>query len=297
MKKRAKKTAAKAIHAFGVFLMILQIFAMPLSYGVMLSPARAMAAADEDTAVNEAPAPPAETASAVQTEEETATEPATTETSTTPDSTEPATLVPAETTAPVLPETSLETPAVTPSDDTVPTATVEPITPASAPAEEASSEITTPEAVPTPAPEANGDLNTYVAPNVEADSVDIGSIDPENVEQTAALATDKADYAPTDTAIITGTGFIAGEKYTLKITSSDTPPTTTEVEITADENGQFVYAYQLDGTFRPNYTVVASTPSGEELAETSFTDKVNTTTMLDPIDSLTAGQTNVAFSG
>jgi len=146
---------------------------------------------------------------------------------------------------------------------------------------------------PTPVPETNGDLNTYVAQNVEADSVDLNSIDPENAEQTAQLATDKADYAPTDTAIITGTGFITGQTYILKIFSTDSPPVTTEVEVTADENGQFVYAYQLDGTFRSNYTVAAKTLSGEEVAQTSFTDpKTPTATTLDTINSgnnLTAG--------
>jgi len=146
---------------------------------------------------------------------------------------------------------------------------------------------------PTPVPETNGDLNTYVAQNVEADSVDLNSIDPENAEQTAQLATDKADYAPTDTAIITGTGFITGQTYILKIFSTDSPPVTTEVEVTADENGQFVYAYQLDGTYRPNYTIVAKDTAGDVIAETSFTDKkIDTVTTLDNINSgsaLTAG--------
>ena len=151
---------------------------------------------------------------------------------------------------------------------------------------------------PTPVPETNGDLNTYVAQNVEADSVDLNSIDPENAEQTAQLATDKADYAPTDTVIITGIGFIAGQTYILEIFSTDTPPVTTEVEVTADENGQFVYAYQLDDNLRPNYTVTAKTLSGEEVAQTSFTDAANTVTTLSSITTpLTTGQTNVPFSG
>lgn len=44
MRKNAKKIASKLVHAFGVFLMVLQTFTMPLSYGVLLSPSIAIAA-------------------------------------------------------------------------------------------------------------------------------------------------------------------------------------------------------------------------------------------------------------
>jgi len=196
-------------------------------------------------------------------------------------STTPTPTVTAEsTTTPIPTETSAPTPTITITPEVTPEPSVTNTPP------------------PTPTPQENGELNTFVAQNIEADSVDLEAIDPENVEQTAKLATDKADYAPTDTAIISGTGFIAGQAYILKIFSTDTPPVTHEVEVTADENGQFVYAYQLDGTSRPNYTIVAKTLSGEEVAQTSFTDKVNTATTLNNISTpLTAWQTGVAFSG
>jgi peptidoglycan/xylan/chitin deacetylase (PgdA/CDA1 family) len=129
-----------------------------------------------------------------------------------------------------------------------------------------------------PVPAENGDLNTIVAENVKADTVDLAAIDPEKTKETAELATDKADYAPTDTAIITGTGFIPGKTYTLIISSNDTPPVTSEVEVTADENGQFVYAYQLDGKYRPNYKVKAKNDEGTVIASTTFTDS-NTSTL------------------
>jgi hypothetical protein len=173
-------------------------------------------------------------------------------------------------------ETNPSTP--TPTETLTPTPAVT-ITPEVTPEPTAT---TTPP--PTPVLQETGDLTTFVAQNVEADSVNLDAIDPENVEQTAKLATDKADYAPTDTAIITGTGFIAGQTYILKIFSTDSPPVIHEVEVTADENGQFVYAYQLDGTVRPNYTVTAKNPiSGEVLAETTFTDSINISCTPNPI--------------
>ncbi|MFA6383463.1 MAG: DUF4215 domain-containing protein [Parcubacteria group bacterium] len=136
--------------------------------------------------------------------------------------------------------------------------------------------------------EENSDLNTVVVENVKAKSLDLDAIDPENVEQTAKLATDKADYAPTDTAIISGTGFIPGQIYTLVISSKDVPPITKKVDVTADENGQFVYAYQLDGTYRPDYKVEAKNDSGDVVAEVTFTDDfvpVLTTIIVSPNNS------------
>ena len=152
--------------------------------------------------------------------------------------------------------------------------------------------------VTAPVPQENGDLNTFVAPNTKASSVDLDSINPENIS-TAKLATDKADYYSTDTAIITGTGFIPGQTYILKISSSDTPPTSKSVEVTADENGQFVYAYQFDGTYRPDYTVVAKNTDGDVIAKTSFTDPAapTTTTMNSLSTPIVAGSTGNAWSG
>jgi hypothetical protein len=124
------------------------------------------------------------------------------------------------------------------------------------------------EATPTVTVE-EGELQAIILQNVEAQSLDLDNVDPSN---SATLTTDKADYAPTDTAVITGTGFTPGETYKLTISSDDPPPTSTTVDITADENGAFVYAYQLDGIYRPNYKAEAKDLQGNSIAIITFTD-------------------------
>ncbi len=94
--------------------------------------------------------------------------------------------------------------------------------------------------------------------NVKADTLNLDSIDPST---SATLTTDKADYAPTDTAVITGTGFKSNHTYDLTIKSDDSPAISTTVEITTDDQGAFIYAYQLDGNYRPNYQVIVTNTS------------------------------------
>ncbi|HJY98616.1 MAG TPA: SdrD B-like domain-containing protein [Patescibacteria group bacterium] len=85
------------------------------------------------------------------------------------------------------------------------------------------------------------------------------------------VITDKLDYTPTESAVITGAGFTPGETYSLTVSSADEPATSTTVEITADPSGSFTYIYQLDGIYRPNYLVEVKI--GEVLlASTTFTD-------------------------
>lgn len=127
----------------------------------------------------------------------------------------------------------------------------------------------TPSPTVTPEQPEEGVLHASVLQNVEAASLDLDNIDPSN---SATLATDKADYAPTDTAIITGTDFTPGESYNLTISSNDPPATSTTVQVTADENGMFVYAYQLDGIYRPNYLVEAKELDGTSVDVVTFTD-------------------------
>jgi len=93
--------------------------------------------------------------------------------------------------------------------------------------------------------------------------------------QQPALATDKPDYSPTETASIFGKFFQALQNIVLKIFGYDENGTNSSQftdTITTDQNGEFAYNYQLDGTYRPNYTITASTPSDEQLAQTTFTD-------------------------
>jgi hypothetical protein len=85
----------------------------------------------------------------------------------------------------------------------------------------------------------------------------------------AVLFTDKADYSPTDTALIFGKDFSPNTIYSLLITSDNL---STTVSVSSDATGSFAYSYTLDGTYRPNYLVTASDNSGDIVAVTSFTD-------------------------
>lgn len=87
----------------------------------------------------------------------------------------------------------------------------------------------------------------------------------------AVLSTDKLDYAPTDTALITGAGFIPNTLYLLTISSTDDPATSTTVDVQTDETGKLFYAYQLDGIYRPNYKIEAFL-AGALVATVTFTD-------------------------
>ena len=94
-------------------------------------------------------------------------------------------------------------------------------------------------ATPTPTitpvePTEQGLLAAQILENVEADSLDLDSIDPAT---SASISTDKVDYAPTDTAIITGSGFKPNHKYDLTVKSDDPPATSTTVEIQTDDQG------------------------------------------------------------
>jgi uncharacterized repeat protein (TIGR01451 family) len=85
------------------------------------------------------------------------------------------------------------------------------------------------------------------------------------------LITDKLDYSPSEEAIITGSNFTPNKTYSLTVSSTDDPATSTTIDITTDGNGSFTHNYQLDGNYRPNYKVEVK--DGEVLvASTSFTD-------------------------
>jgi uncharacterized repeat protein (TIGR01451 family) len=165
--------------------------------------------------------------------------------------------------------TSNEEPASTPSseEETIPTEDSTPPQETGPPQEEN----------PSPTPEVTieeseqGQLATVVLENVAANSLEL-DLATEDIEQSASLVTDKADYAPTDTVLISGSDFTPNETYTLIISSADEPPVNFEDQVTADENGAFVYAYQLDGTYRPNYKVEARNQSGVIVATVTFTD-------------------------
>lgn len=91
------------------------------------------------------------------------------------------------------------------------------------------------------------------------------------VESSATLVTDKPDYAPTEVVVISGTGFTKDKEYTLLISSTDPPTVEFSTTVLTDSNGTFVYAYQLDGNYRPNYSVYIKDGS-TTVASTTFTD-------------------------
>ena len=127
----------------------------------------------------------------------------------------------------------------------------------------------------------NEELNVVLLDNVSADSLDLETMELGTIEKdtSATLTTDKDDYAPTDAALISGSGFNADETYKLVITSQNEPPVHFETQVAADENGAFIYAHQLDGKYRPNYLAEVKDSSGQILASTTFTDAAPTLTI------------------
>ncbi len=130
-----------------------------------------------------------------------------------------------------------------------------------------------PTATQTSTPEASvdyGEVTTTVVENINLSTVDLLN---SNVDA-ASVTTDKADYSPTSVVLITGTGLTPGKAYTLVISSTDQPPVTFTDSVTADSSGSFTYAYQLDGNYRPDYSVQVM--DGEiVVASTTFTDSAN----------------------
>lgn len=103
-------------------------------------------------------------------------------------------------------------------------------------------------------------------------------IDPANTFSSASLTTDKGDYAPTDTAVISGTEFPKDTDLKLIFIADNYR---FEAEVKTDDQGSFIYMYQLDGTYRPLYQVEAQDLSGQILATVSFTDSANPSADLD----------------
>ncbi|MFY3740462.1 MAG: hypothetical protein HMLIMOIP_000900, partial [Candidatus Nitrosomirales archaeon] len=83
----------------------------------------------------------------------------------------------------------------------------------------------------------------------------------------AMITTDKADYAPGETVIISGSGFLPNSSITLTITHPDLNIVTWSA--TSDANGSFTTTYTLDA-FAETYTVTAT--DGTYTASTTFTD-------------------------
>ena len=225
----------------------------------------------------------------------------------TPEPTAEATVSPTVDPTPTLEVSPTESvsPTVEPTQDVTPTETVD-VTPTVyvTPVEE-----TTPTEEPTLAPEeapsvpsppsdnngSSGGSSAYPTPEMSVEpspspsptpevfqsSALIGTVETQVVESyscradslNGCLITDKADYAPTDVAVITGYGFAPNTSYTLRVYSTDEPATDNSYQITTDSNGSFTYSYQLDGNYRPNYTVELKDNGGFVVATVTFTDE------------------------
>ena|GEM_PF-1694794 len=115
---------------------------------------------------------------------------------------------------------------------------------------------------------SDGKVTAIVLENVSAPSLDLSS---STYSTSATITSDKSDYSPIETAVLTGSSFDPNKTYTLEIISSDAPAVDFATSITTNDKGEFVYAYQLDGNYRPNYTVYIKDGS-TTVATTKFTD-------------------------
>ena len=228
---------------------------------------------------------------------------ATVEPSTTPEAT------PTDPTTPT-PEATIEataTPEVTP--DATPTEIATPTPEVTPDAMDSASLTTSPAAQPieTQAPESNptvqgpptatptvstenGHISAVVLENAAVDTSAITQFDlTYQTDGSATISTDKLDYSPTDTAVITGVGFTARKTYTINITSSDEPVVNFSDSVKANDKGEILYSYTLDGTYRPNYQVKIKDLE-RVVARTSFTDaKPQTLTLGSQVGTITSG--------
>ena len=87
------------------------------------------------------------------------------------------------------------------------------------------------------------------------------------------LSTDKADYQPGDTVVITGTGFNAGASLTVRVTWPPEDGRVDSASVAADSGGGFVHNYALgfDAVAGTYFLDVLDT-NGTVLASTTFTD-------------------------
>jgi alpha-tubulin suppressor-like RCC1 family protein len=105
-----------------------------------------------------------------------------------------------------------------------------------------------------------------------------------------AIVTDKADYDPFETVVISGSGFSCGEALSVLVVAPDGSSLSGDGlgspgpdAVTTDENGTFVLSYQLAGSLpdgspymgqEGDYTVQVLDSSGAVLASATFSDSV-----------------------
>ncbi len=97
---------------------------------------------------------------------------------------------------------------------------------------------------------------------------------------TPSIWTDKLDYSPEEIVIISGSGFTSDSQIALTITRPDN--FVDQNNVIVDEQGNFIYNYQLDG-IAGSYLVKALDSANNILAETTFTDTNTRITFYEPL--------------
>lgn len=112
-----------------------------------------------------------------------------------------------------------------------------------------------------------------------------------------SLTTDKQDYGPTESVVISGSGLQPITIYSLTVSSTDDPAVNFTTPVVTDISGSFSYTYQLDGNYRPNYGVELKNKDGSTVVATTFTDALpDTTAPADPQDVHSTSHTVNIFS-
>jgi hypothetical protein len=89
----------------------------------------------------------------------------------------------------------------------------------------------------------------------------------------ASVSTDKDDYAPGDSAVISGAGWAAGETVHLSLTRDPATSEETGWDVEADEHGTFSTGFRvLDTDAGVIFTLKATGPVSGSVVETVFTD-------------------------
>ncbi|HET9527213.1 MAG TPA: MBG domain-containing protein [Pyrinomonadaceae bacterium] len=108
----------------------------------------------------------------------------------------------------------------------------------------------------------------------------------------AAISTNKMDYAPGESAIISGRGFQAGEVVRVKIHEDPHTPQERGFDVTADGDGNFSGEYLvMDYDLNMKFIVGARGLTSGRTAQTTFTDS-NTFNVTPLSQSVAAGSTN-----
>lgn len=92
--------------------------------------------------------------------------------------------------------------------------------------------------------------------------------DQASAQLSPSISTDKSDYTPSETALISGKDLKPNTEYKIVITAGQF---LFEDKISTNDQGSFVYSFPLGGTYRPDYKVEIRL-GDENIVSTTFTD-------------------------